>query len=54
MSEDQRVGIASLFLIDRIDAWYHNWKKNDRANVWEEFENKKICVRDSGNLSWET
>lgn len=43
MSEDQRVGIASLFLIDRIDAWYHNWKKNNRANVWEEFEKNPVC-----------
>ncbi|XP_057986530.1 uncharacterized protein LOC110636696 [Hevea brasiliensis] len=40
---DQKVPIASLFLVDRADAWFHNWNRGG-VHSWEEFE-KGICSR---------
>lgn len=39
----QRVQLASLILMDKVDAWFHNWKKGREPN-WDEFE-RRICKR---------
>lgn len=38
---DQRVSIASLFLMDKVDVWLRNWNR-DGIHSWEEFE-EAIC-----------
>lgn len=42
--KEQMVGIASLFLIEKAYAWYHNWKKKENSDIWEIFE-KDLCAR---------
>lgn len=36
------MNIASLFLIERANAWFH--KKGEGDHSWAEFE-KELCVR---------
>lgn len=33
----QRVQLASLFLRDKVDAWFHNWNKGREPN-WDKYE----------------
>lgn len=33
----QRVQLASLFLMDKVDAWFHNWNKGREPN-WDKYE----------------
>ncbi|XP_057986676.1 uncharacterized protein LOC131171223 [Hevea brasiliensis] len=42
--KDQMLGIVSLFLVDRADAWYHNWVKREGSHSWIDFE-RDLCVR---------
>lgn len=47
------MNLASLFLIDKVDSWYHNWIKNEGKHEWEDFE-KDLCERCRGNYEVET
>lgn len=38
------VRVASLFLMDRVDAWCHNWIKEEGPHNWEAFE-RELCSR---------
>lgn len=41
---EHRVAIESPFLIDKSDAWYHNWIQSEGSHSWAEFE-RELCVR---------
>lgn len=38
------IGVASLFLIDRADAWYHNWIRGEGPHNLEDFE-RELCIK---------
>lgn len=42
--DEQKMSIASLFLVDRVDPWYHNWIQRDGAHAWVDFE-RELCLR---------
>lgn len=36
--KDKMVGIASLYSVERADAWFNKWKNGSKSQLWEEFE----------------
>lgn len=44
ISREQMVSVASLFLVDRVDAWFHNWIKEEAGHTWTNFE-RDFCAR---------
>lgn len=43
VKKDQKLNLASLFLVDKADSWFHNWIKSEGRHEWEDFE-KYLCV----------
>lgn len=40
---NQRIGIASPFLLYAADSWFHNWNRGGNHS-WKEFE-RELCSR---------